>query len=605
VGVIIAGGRKMWKQRMREPATKDKSPKPGTSAPVNPRSGFPPWLLAVLLGLVTAVLYWPATRHDFVNYDDPVYVTANAHVQAGLTWENVKWAFTNPVNANWHPLTVLSHMLDCQIFGLRPWGHHLTSVLLHALNTALVFLFLRSLTGAVWRSVLVAALFGWHPAHVESVAWVAERKDVLSACFGLLALMFYAGHARRCLVPNSKSKVCYGLALCFLACGLMSKPMLVTWPFVMLLLDYWPLERWKPGNRWQLVREKIPFFALVVATSVVTYLVQKHSGAVETQESLPIGARCGNALISYCRYLEKLFWPVKLAVFYPHPGEWPLVQVVLAGSFLTGLSALFWWQRRRYPFLLAGWLWFLGTLVPVIGLVQVGDQALADRYTYIPSLGLFILVTWGAYELTRPWHYQMAGLSVAGGAVLVLCLALTRQQLEYWQDSEALFGHALAVTENNPLLRGNLGAALLNKGKTDEAIIQLQEAIRLKPDFAGAHNNLGNALLHQGRVDEAISEFREAVRYKPDYAEFHDNLGAALGTKGQFDEAIAQFQEAIRLRPDFAKAHNNLGLSFAYEHRLDEAIGEFQEAIHLKPDYADARNNLARALAARNASSGH
>ncbi|HXC99660.1 MAG TPA: tetratricopeptide repeat protein [Verrucomicrobiae bacterium] len=569
---------------------------PETSASAGMKSRFPAWLAALLLGLVTILLYWPSINHDFVNYDDPVYVTANAHVQAGLTWGNLKWAFTNPVGPNWHPLTVLSHMLDCQLFGLNPRGHHLTSMVLHTINTMLVFLWLRSLTGATWRSAFVAALFGWHPAHVESVGWVAERKDVLSTCFGLLALIFYTLYAGQSGFQNSKSKIYYWLTLVLFACGLMSKPMLVTWPLVMLLLDYWPLERWKATSWWHLAREKIPFFVLVALASVVTFAVQKHGGAVETSEHLPMGARIGNALVSYCRYLGKLFWPAKLAVFYPHPGSWPPAEVLLAGGFLTVLSALFWWQRSQHPFLLMGWLWFLGTLVPVIGLVQVGDQALADRYTYISSLGIFILVSWGVYELSRGWRYQVEGLSLAGCAVLVLCLAMTPRQLGYWQDSVALFRHALVVTENNPLAHGNLGAALLDKGQNEEAIEQLQEAIRLKPDFAGARNNLATALSNTGRMGEAIDQFQEAVRLGPDDARAHDNLGAALGRKGQMDAAIDQFREAIRLKPDFAGAHNNLGNALSSEGRLDAAIGEFQEAINLKPDFADAYNNLGAAL---------
>ena len=569
-------------------------------------SGFPVWLMAALLVLVTIAIYWPVMRHDFVNYDDNLYVTANVHVQNGLTLENIKWACFNPVSRNWHPLTMWSHMVDCQLFGLKPWGHHLTSVLLHALNTALVFLLLRSMTGAFWRSALVAALFGLHPLHVESVAWVAERKDVLSTCFGLLSLIFYARYGRKRLAAEDRDVKARGvpalrlldylLALIFFALGLMSKPMLVTWPFVMLLLDYWPLERFKPASAWRLLTEKIPFFALAAAVSVVTFVVQKRGGAVIAAETLPLGARSGNALISYCRYLGKLFWPTDLAVFYPHPGYWPLAKVLLAGGLIVGISVLLFVQRRRYPFLLMGWLWFCGTLVPVIGLVQVGGQAMADRYTYIPSLGVLVLAVWGVYELTKSWHYRVVALSVAGSTAVVLCLALTRQQLGYWKDSEALFRHALEVTENNYLAHLNLGSALDEKGQIDEAIREFQEAIRLKPDYALAHNNLGIALDRKGQIDEAISQFQEAIRLKPDYAEAHNNLGMALVKKGQIDEAIREFQEAIRLKPDYAEAHNNLGMALVRKGQIDEAIREFQEAIRLKPDYAEAHNNLGIAL---------
>ncbi len=594
---------------MRKPASKPKPATPITPAPVQARSGLTAWQPALLLALTTILLYWPATHHDFVNFDDDVHVTANVRVQAGLTLENLKWAFLNPVNANWLPLTVLSHMLDCQLYGLKPWGHHLTSVLLHAVNTTLVFLLLRRVTGAMWRSAMVAALFGWHPLHVESVAWVAERKDVLSTYFGLLALIFHACYVEQFKVRNPKFKTYYCLTLFFFACGLMSKAMLVTWPLVMLLLDYWPLQRigdWRltisdlkakrPESPAWLVWEKIPFFVLAAASSVVTFAVQKRGGALEMGENMPIGARCGNALVSYCRYLGKLFWPSKLAVFYPHPGYWPLAEVLLAAGLLTGLSALFWWQRRRFPFLLMGWLWFIGTLVPVIGLVQVGSQALADRYTYIPSLGLIILVVWGAYELTRRWRYHVVGLSLAGGAVMVLCLGLTRQQLWYWQDGETLFRRALAVTENNPVAHNNLANALLNKGQVDEAITEYRAAIRLKPDYVEARNDLGAILGKTGQIDEAISQLETAIRLKPDYVEARNNLGNAFLGKGRMDEAISQYQEAIRLKPDDAEARNNLGIAFLNEGRMDEAISQYQEAIRLKPDYLEAHSNLGSAL---------
>jgi Flp pilus assembly protein TadD len=577
------------------------------------RSGLPVWLMAALLALVTIAIYWPVMRHDFVNYDDTLYVTSNVHVQNGLTLENIKWGCFSPVGGNWHPLTVWSHMADCQLFGLKPWGHHLTSVLLHALNTVLVFLLLRSLTGAFWRSALVAALFGLHPLHVESVAWVAERKDVLSGFFGLLALIFYTRYAtrgQRTKVSGQRSvargpwsffhlrtSVFYLLSLFFFALGLMSKPMLVTWPFVMLLLDYWPLERFKPSHAWRLVTEKIPFFALAAALSVVTFVVQKRGDSMLAAEALSLGVRGGNALISYCRYLGKLFWPTDLAVFYPHPGYWPLARVLLAGGLIVGLSVLLFVQRRRYPFLLVGWLWFCGMLVPVIGLVQMGiQQAMADRYTYIPSLGVLVLAVWGVYELTKSWHYRVVGLSVAGSTAVVLCLALTRQQLGHWKDSEALFRHALEVTENNYLAHLNLGSALDEKGQIDEAIREFQETIRLRPDYVLAHNNLGVAVVKKGQLDEGIRQYQEAIRLKPDYAFAHSNLGIALVRKGQIDEGIREFQEAIRLKPGFVVAHYNLGIALVRKGQSDAAIREFEEAIRLKPDYADAHNNLGIAL---------
>jgi Tfp pilus assembly protein PilF len=559
-----------------------------------------------VLVLVTIGLYVPATGHSFVSYDDKEYVLDNTHVTSGLSLENARWAFRSGYAANWHPVTWLSHMLDCQLFGLNPWGHHLTNVLLHALNAGLVFALLQQMTGAVWRSLFVAALFAVHPLRVESVAWVAERKDVLSGFFGLLSLIAYAGYAqstgirsqesqsrgRRVFSAPGRPALDYGLAVFLFALGLMSKPMLVTWPFVMLLLDYWPLQRFKGKSTWPLVAEKIPFFALAALACVTTFWVQQHEGAVNTVQNLPLGTRSGNALVSYCRYLEKLFWPADLAVFYPHPGHWSLAKVLLAGGVMLAVSVVVFEERRRFPFLLVGWLWFIGTLVPVIGLVQVGDQAMADRYTYLPSLGLLILAIWGAYELTRGWHYPVFALAGAGSAALVLCIVFTRQQLGHWEGTEALFRHALQVTENNYVAHVGLGIELVRKDHIDEAISQYQEGLRLKPDYALAHNNLGYALLRKGQIEEAISHYHEALFLKPDYTLAHHNLGNALLMKGQIDEAISQYQAAILLKPDYADAHNDLGLALYRKGRPGEAMCQFQEALRLDPDHSAARKNL-------------
>ena len=537
---------------------------------------MPAWLLAALLALATLAVYWPATRFDFIDFDDPDYVTANPQVQSGLTRESVKWAFCNTVAANWHPVTMLSHMLDCQLFGLKPWGPHLINVLLHSLNAALVFLLLNRMmglrrddrlpardlpsrqvsktdnaamaatappAGATWLSLLVAALFAVHPLHVESVAWVAERKDVLSGCFGLLTLIFYVRYAQRQSSverrePNAGGSSLafdlrhrtfdYGIALVFFVLGLMSKPMLVTWPFVLLLLDYWPLkrssefgvrsselkngplpstarhgeaERRRLTRHASLLLEKLPFFVLAAAASVVTLMVQKQEGAVMSVVNLSFGARGANALISYCRYLGKLFWPTKLAVFYPLPGHWPVAKVLLAGGLILGLSMLFWVQRRRRPWLLMGWLWYVGTLVPVIGLVQVGEQAMADRYMYLPSLGLLIHLVWGGYELIKNWPQRGKILSGFSAGAIILCIVVTRQQLGYWRNSEALFQHAIAMTEDNPVAHNQLGTAFFNQGKMDEAINQYQEAVRLQPSYADPYYNLGNALVKNGQTD--------------------------------------------------------------------------------------------------------
>jgi tetratricopeptide (TPR) repeat protein len=524
-------------------------------------------------------------------------------------------------------MTVLSHMADCQLFGLNPWGHHLSSVLLHALNAVLVFALLKQMTGATWQSLLVAALFAVHPLRVESVAWVAERKDVLSGFFGLLALIAYARYAQTAVISDQWSVISnqpsgprttgqglpqrnyrllitdhrllfYLLSLFFLALGLMSKPMLVTWPFVMLLLDFWPLRRLELSTLLRLVREKIPLFGLVALGSVATFVVQQQTGALAVGY-LPLGERVGNALISYGRYLGKLFWPTDLAVVYPHPGHSPLAEVLLAGGVILGISVLFWVGRRRFPFLLMGWLWYCGTLMPVSQLVQTGSHAMADRYTYLPALGVLILATWGIYEITRGWRFQALALSVAGAGVIFACLALTRQQVGYWKDSETLFRHALEVTKNNCLAHNNLGNALLEKGKTDSAIDQYQAALRLVPGFANAHYGLGCALARRGHIDGAIQEYQEALRLKPDCPEIHFGLGNAISTKGRIDEAIGQLQCALQLKPDYAEAHYGLGVAFAVKGQMEEAISQFREAIRVLPAYPEALSSVADALNAQ------
>jgi Flp pilus assembly protein TadD len=639
---------------MRRPVRKSR-PAPTNPPPRAARAFLPAWSVAVFLALATVALYWPAMQHGFVNYDDDRYVTANARVQNGLTLENIAWAFANPVADNWHPLTVLSHMLVCQLCGLQPWGHHLASVLLHAANAALVFLLLRQLTGATWRSLAVAAFFAVHPLRVESVAWVAERKDVLSGLFGLLTLMAYARFADLSKVQSPKSKrfgsaliwsartsprfgtgrhvaqsesgdtsphsklghcqKFYALTLVFFALGLMSKPMLVTWPFVFLLLDYWPLKRVAscrlqvagsntPTFNFQLATfnklllEKIPFFVLAAAVCVVTFAAQRQGHAVETMQHLPLGARGENTLIAYVRYLEKTFWPVNLSVLYPHPGHWPAMQVFFAGGLLLAISIFAIMQRRSRPYFLVGWLWFVGTLVPVIGLVQVGVQSIADRYTYLPSLGIFIFLVWGVAELAQRWRPPAIFLTATFFvAAITGCVVLTRQQLEFWQDGETLFGHAVAVTENNYVAHYNLGVALFQKNRTAEAISEYQETLRLKPDYARAYVNLGAALDETGDTDAAIAQYREAIRLEPENVSAHNDLGITLFKKGRTDEAIKEYQAVIRLTPDNASPRNNLGVALYNQGHADEAIRQFREALRLQPDYADARLNLAKLLA--------
>jgi protein O-mannosyl-transferase len=570
----------------------------------------------VLLALATIALYWPAMQHEFVNYDDDHYVTENSRVQAGLNWENFKWALTNPVAENWHPLTVWSHMLVCNFCGVNPWGHHLANVLLHAANAALVLLLLWQMTGALGRTCLVAALFAVHPLHVESVAWVAERKDVLSGFFGLLTLIFYARYAQARSEKQKPTRFffssSYWLAVLCFALGLMSKPMLVTWPFVLLLLDFWPLGRVLkfPAPRsnaqknvfqvipmWQLVLEKLPFFLLSAMACLITFKVQQHGAAMESVQNLPLGARGENALIAYCRYLEKIFWPVNLSVFYPHPGYWPMAPVVVAGTVLAGLFGMFLALRKNYPFMLMGWLFFAGTLVPVIGLVQVGQQSIADRYTYLPALGIFLLMAWAADELTQRWRNGKIFLTTASAVALIGCAILTRQQLDYWRESESLFRHAIAVTAKNHIAHFNLGVALDAKEQTADAIHEYQESVRIKPDYARAYINLGADLAKFNQLDEAVKQYREAIRLTPASVSAHNDLGVALFNQGHNDEAIQEYQQVIRLDTNNAFARNNFGAALYIKGQHGEAIHQLQEAVRIEPNYGQARFNLANVFA--------
>ncbi|MEI8289546.1 MAG: tetratricopeptide repeat protein [Verrucomicrobiota bacterium] len=575
---------------------------------------IPTWLAAALLALATIALYWPTLKNGFVYYDDQEYIINNPHVTSGVTLENIRWALGSGHAANWHPVTWFSHMTDCQLFGTEPRGHHLTNVVLHALNTMLVFLFLSSLTRSPEKSLVVAALFGWHPLHVESVAWAAERKDVLSAFFGLLTLIFYVRYARlrEAEKPETEPEtrgfnhrrpaVNYWLSFLFLALGLMSKPMLVTWPFVLLLLDYWPLARFDHAGIRRLALEKLPFFGLALAACAVTYIVQMRWGAMIAMESIPISIRSGNALISYCSYLGKIFWPTDMIVLYPFPQYMLIWKVLLAGGFLAGMLALLFIQRRRHPPLLTGWLWYCGTLVPVIGLVQVGLQSMADRYTYLPSLGIFILAVWGACQFARHWRHQVFILSATSAIVLGLCLTITRKQMSYWKDGETLFRHALSVPEANPNAIFIFGIILNAAGKTQEAIDQLQKAIRLNPNHFEAHNLLGIIYEKSNQDEVAINEFQQALHLNPNLFEAHNGLGVIHDKRGQNEAAINEYQQALQLKPDYAAAHLNLGKLLFKSEQVSQAIGHFQSALRLKPDSAEAHYSLGVALGRNNQS---
>ncbi|MFH1148522.1 MAG: tetratricopeptide repeat protein [Pseudomonadota bacterium] len=562
-------------------------------------------LICLTLITLTCTAFWQIGDLGFVNYDDNLYVTDNPHVKTGLSLKGMVWAFTSAHAANWHPLTWLSHMADCEFYGLNPKGHHLTSQFLHLLNTVLLFLLLNSVTGAVWKSGLVAALFAVHPLHVESVAWVSERKDVLSTFFWLLGLMSYIRYVK---TPNARR---YLLLLLIFACGLMAKPMLVTLPFVLLLVDYWPLCRmqFQPGSPSCIpfvgttrlsslgaLKEKAPLFALSLVSSAVTILVQQHGQAVTSLQLIPFHLRVANALLSYVRYIGKAVWPCDLAVFYPFSLSMSAWQVVGSGLLLLGISALAFRSARRYPYFVVGWLWYIGALLPVIGIVQVGTQAMADRYAYIPHIGLFWAVVWIAADtLERVPKLRVIGPVLAGVIVCALT-ACTWKQLEYWRSSTDLWTHALTVVPDNYIARNNLGIALERERIFGQARGHFLSASRQKPDLPDAYYNLGHLELGINRFEDAARWFTKALRIKPDYAEAHNNLGVALERQGDLNGAQRHFFEALKLKPDYAEAHYNVGVILQYQNRAKDAIPLFARAIAIRPDYPDAHNNLGVAL---------
>ena len=556
--------------------------------------------ICLVLAAVTFVAYIQLQSHDFLNYDDNLYITDNPRVRSGLSQESIVWAFTATYAANWHPLTWLSHMLDCELYGLNPKGHHLTNLLLHVTNALLLFLVLFRMTGAPWRSIFVAALFAIHPLHVESVAWVAERKDVLSTLFWILTIWAYAHYADR---PGLNR---YLLVLLLFALGLMAKPMLVTLPFVLLLIDYWPLGRLRlaqliPATSsenqgtpvFSLILEKVPLLALTAVSILVTVLAQQKGSGLAPVDLIPIKARFLNTPVSYVGYIAKMVWPRNLAVFYPHPGsDLETWQAAGAAILLVCITLAVIWTRRRHPYLIVGWLWYLGTLVPVIGLVQVGLQAMADRYTYVPLVGLFIMVAWGVPEILKGWRHGLTLLAVSTSIVFLAFTVCTWSQLRHWRNSITLFTQALNVTSNNYVAHLNLGLALRVKGNLDDAIYHYNEALRIKPNYALAHNNLGVALKNKGQIREAMYHYIEALQINPDYAQAHNNMGVVLGMQGKLVEAAEHFYQALRLNPDYAGAHYNLGKIKAEQGKFEEAYDHFSQAIKLRPDYTNARISL-------------
>jgi Flp pilus assembly protein TadD len=611
------------------------------SAPVNRPGAIPlsqgkkltrsDLLILFFLAVVTLAIYAQVIRHQFITLDDPTYIRENPMVNRGFTPAGFAWAFTTFHAANWHPLTWISHMIDCQLFGTNAGRHLLVNALIHVANTLLVFWFLLRTTGARWASALVAALFALHPLHVESVAWASERKDTLSTFFGLLSLLAYIRYAKAPSIGR------YAWVAITLALGLLAKPMLVTWPFIMLLLDYWPLERWQSsgskaqrGKARKLILEKLFLFALVAASAVMTTIAQSHGGTVRTLGHDPVGLRLSNALVSYAKYLLLTFWPNDLAVYYPFAGiaAW---QVIGAAFLLIGITASCFFQRKTRPYLIVGWLWFLGTLVPVIGIVQVGGQIMADRYFYIPSIGLFIAVAFGLADIAKSWRVSpslCAGL--AAGALLVLA-TLTNVQIQRWRDSFTLFEHTLAVTPPNLRIEHNLGVALGASDRYDEAAAHFRKALQIDPNFYDGLVALGVTLAHQGRLPEATDYFQAAIHSQPDApkarvqlahalwaqkrdqealqqldralqlapndADIRADLGLALALVGRTAEATEQLHEALRLNPNNAEAHNNLGLVLLASGKVRESIPEFEVALRLKPQLKGVADNLERARA--------
>ena len=558
-----------------------------------------PRLIMLLLALATLVVFLPVGRFDFVNYDDPSYVTENTIVRNGLTFEGFVWAFAGFHAANWHPLTWLSHMTDCSLFGVNPAAHHFVNVLFHAANTALLFVLLFRLAGKIWPAALVAALFAWHPLHVESVAWVSERKDMLSTFFALLSLLCYARFVAESKIQSHKSKLFYIASLMWFACSLLAKPMFVTLPCLLLLLDFWPLGRFRISILEiqifrKLLVEKIPFWLLVIPLSIVTCFAQRE--AMATLEHVPFALRLENALLAYAGYLGKIFWPLDLAFLYPLVSV-PVVAALASAFGVTAVSFMAWWWRRECPYILVGWFWFLGTLVPVIGLVQVGEQAMADRYSYFPAVGIFIAVVFGGWDLSnrhpavKKISLPLAALAVAG------CVALTEFQLQFWRSDETLFAHAIAVTRNNEIAHLNLGVVCEKEGRLDEAMREYRAALAINPRREHTHNNIADLLDLTGHPQEALAEYESALNLNPGSISAHLNLGVLRVELGQFTQAAAEFAEAARLDPADARVPYESGKLLLKLGRDAEAVAALRHALELDKNNFKMLAYTARVLA--------
>jgi Flp pilus assembly protein TadD len=589
-------------------------------------------LICLALAFAAAAVFWQVYAYDFVNFDDPTYVYENPHIQSGITLKSIKWAFTTDRTGYWHPLTWLSFMIDYQLFKFWPGGYHLVNVLFHIIDTLLLFYVLMRMTGAVWPSAFVAAAFALHPLHVESVAWISERKDVLGVFFWLLTMWAYIHYIKRPKAAN------YLLIVVFLALGLMAKPMLVTLPFALLLLDYWPLERFSPKDGktglkrspFYLLIEKVPLFAIVLASCIATFIAQKVTGAMPATQENGFPFRLANAFISYAKYIEKMIWPAKLAFFYPHPGmNVSVLYAVISAILLLVVTIFILRFAGKHKYLFTGWFWYLGTLIPVIGIVQVGVQAYADRYSYITLTGLFIIISWGAWELFAKFRYKkivLAHLALLAIAAMSIC---TWFQIRYWRNSLTLYRHALDVTADNYIAHGYMTQPLLDQGRIEEAIWHNSQALRIKPDYLDALNGMGVALHAAGRVDEAIVYYKKAIEIDPHTPEANANLGVALASKGKFTEAarhyeiametmdtpsvhrnyaqalfnlgrfeqaITEYRKALLTMPNDPNILNELGYVLAHSGKFDEAIARYNEALQISPDNIKIHLNLGTAL---------
>ena len=569
------------------------------------------FIICLLLVVIILAAFWQLSSHDFLAFDDNGYITQNTHVHEGITWKNIVWTFSSTDFGYWHPLTWMSHMLVFQVFGLKSGMHHLTNLFLHIANTLLLFFVLKRMTGALWQSAFVAAMFAIHPLNVESVAWASERKNVLSTFFWMLTMLTYVRYAER---PGFHR---YLLTLFVFVLGLMAKPVLVTLPFVLLLLDYWPLCRFKlirsrdnqdthtskntgvqRSHLLRLVLEKIPFLSLSVVCIYLSSLSIQRFGIVVSTASVPMKLRIANALVSYLSYIKKMVWPHNLAVFYPYPQTFSLWQTVGAGLLLLCISFLVLRAVRPKPYLAVGWLWYLGTLVPAIGLVQAGLwPATADRFAYVPLIGLFMVIAWGVPDLVVRWRHRKAGLAVIAATLFPFLMATTGLQLRHWQNGVTLFTHNLNVTHNNSLAHYELGNALKQKGKFEKAMFHYSKALQINPNYVEAHNNLGYTLTRQKNYKDAIYHFNKALRIKPKYIEVHNNLGTALAYQGNFKDAVYHFNKALEINPNYAGAYYNLGKIYLNQGKIEKAILLYRKALDLNPDMTEALYNLSWILA--------